>query len=123
MTLPTRAKVIAATNFAENLSTIRKFMEQQDPDSVTRRMNELRKEIRTVREILAWSPSAGRAPRFLQARSAQGLLRLQHVHQVADQLGLRLAEMIVPGHVILYGHTDDKVILLAIKSDRQIEYR
>lgn len=123
MALPLNATVEAAPNFLANLAAAHQFFQIQDADSAESRLTKLKAEIREMIAILAWSPASGRPARFLTAKSAQATLKANAVQQLAEQAGLpSLREYVVGPFIVLYGHSETDVVLLAIKHQRQLMY-
>ena len=123
MTLPANARVEAAPNFLTNLDAAHQFFEVQDADSAAERFRKLKAELREMVSILSWSPGSGRPARFLTGRSAQARLRVEAVQQLAVQAELPdLREYVVGQHIVLYAHSEDEVVLLALKHQRQLTY-
>lgn len=123
MPLPVRARVEAAPNFVATLDETRAFFVEQDAEYSPVRFSKLRAKLREMLDVLAWSPASGRPARFLAARSAQARLRVEAVLNLARQAGLpKLREYLVDEHVVLYAHADERVVLLAIKHQRQLTY-
>ncbi len=123
MSLPHQATVRPTRNFLDNLEAAHEFFVLQDADTATRRMNDLRVELREMVEILCWSPGSGRPARFMQTTSAQARLRLEHVLHLAEQTGFTsLREFIVAGFVVLYAYSESEVVLLSMKHQRQLTY-
>ena len=123
MSLPVRAQVGAAPNFATNLQQVQVFFESQDAQSAAERMARLKAELREMKAMLAWSPACGRAARFLNARSVQARVKAASLVQLATQAGLPfLREYVLAQHLVLYAHSDSEVVLLALKGHRQLAY-
>lgn len=123
MTLPQRASVEAAPNFLANLEQARLFLVEQDEAGADTRFRALRRALREMVAVLAWSPGSGRPARFLSGRSAQARLRVERVRALAAGAGLPdLREYVVERHVVLYAHSDSEVVLLALKHQRQLGY-
>lgn len=123
MTLPQRASVEAAPNFLANLEQARLFLVEQDEAGADARFRALRRALREMVAVLAWSPGSGRPARFLSGRSAQARLRVERVRALAAGAGLPdLREYVVERHVVLYAHSDSEVVLLALKHQRQLGY-
>ena len=117
------AQVSAAPNFATNLQAVHAFMVAQDADSAPARLVQLKRDLREMKTLLAWSPASGRPARFLRPNSAQGSLRLAAVQQLAQSAGLpQLREYVIGSHVVLYAHSDTEVVLLSLKHHRQLNY-
>ena len=117
------AQVSAAPNFAVSLQAVHAFMVTQDAASAPARLAQLKRDLREMKTLLAWSPASGRPARFLRANSAQGSLRLAAVQQLAQSAGLpHLREYVIGSHVVLYAHSDTEVVLLSLKHHRQLTY-
>ena len=117
------AQVGAAPRFAYCLLAVQAFMVEQDAASAPARLSQLKRELREMKTLLAWSPAAGRPARFLKPNSAQASLRLAAVQQLAQSANLpHLREFVVGSHVVLYAHSDAEVVLLSIKHHRQLTY-
>lgn len=123
MSLPVRSKVRPTQNFLDNLSEVQAFFTQQDADTATRRMDNLRTELREMVNILRWAPGSGRPARFMRGKSAQARLRLEHVLRLALQADLpEVREFIVGQFVVLYAHSESQVVLLSMRHQRQLSY-
>lgn len=123
MALLAKATVDAAPNFLANLDAAHQFFVLQDTESAASRLSKLKAELRQMLQILAWSPSSGRAVRFFNTKSAQARLKVEAVMQLAERAGLPdLREYIVGQHIVLYAHSDSNVVLLALKNQRQLMY-
>ena len=123
MPLPTNATVEATPHFLAGLKAAQAFFEQQDMDTAAGRAARLRAGLREMVQILAWSPASGRPARFVFARSAQARLHMEAVHALASQVGLpHLCEYVVGQHLVLYAHSADTVMLLALKHQRAVAY-
>lgn len=123
MSLPVRAQVSAAPNFATNLLQAQVFFDTQDAQTALERMVRLKAELREMKAMLAWSPACGRNARFLNGRSVQARVKAASVVQLAAQAGLPfLREYVLTQHLVLYAHSDSEVVLLALKHHRQLAY-
>jgi hypothetical protein len=117
------AQVSAAPTFASNLQAVHAFMVAQDAASTPARLVQLKRDLREMKTLLAWSPASGRPARFLRPNSAQASLRLAAVQQLAQSAGLpHLREYVIRSHVVLYAHSDTEVVLLSLKHTRQLTY-
>lgn len=117
------AQVGAAPHFADCLRAAHAFMVEQDAASAPARLSQLKRELREMKTLLAWSPAAGRPARFLKPNSAQASLRLAAVQQLAQSANLpNLREFVIGSHLVLYAHSDTEVVLLSIKHHRQLTY-
>ncbi len=117
------AQVSAAPHFAASLLAVHAFMLAQDAASAPARLAQLKRDLREMKTLLAWSPAGGRPARFLRPNSAQASLRLAAVQQLAQCAGLsQLREYVIGPHVVLYAHSDAEVVLLSLKHYRQLTY-
>ena len=117
------AQVSAAPHFAECLLAIHAFMVEQDATSAPARLVQIKRELREMKTLLAWSPASGRPARFLSPNSAQASLRLAAVQQLAQSAGLpHLREYVMGSYVVHYAHSDTEVVLLSLKHHRQLSY-
>ena len=123
MALPQRAVVVATPNFAAGLEGARAFFVEQDDATADVRFRALRAELREMLETLRWAPAGGRPARFLSTRSVQARIRARKVEALASEVGLpHLREYVLKQHVVLYAHSSDRVVLLAIRHQRQLGY-
>jgi len=123
MALPSNAKVEAVPNFLANLNVVHKFFQTQDDDTADARLAKLKADLREMMAVLAWSPASGRPARFLSPKSAQAKLKLVAVQQLAEHAGLpHLREYVVGQHIVLYAHSANEVVLIALKHQRQLIY-
>lgn len=117
------AQVSAAPHFANCLLAVHTFMVEQDAASAPARLAQLKRDLREMKTLLAWSPASGRPARFLRPNSAQASLRLAAVQQLAQSAGLpHLREYVIGSLVVLYAHSDTEVVLLSLKHHRQLTY-
>jgi len=117
------AQVSAAPHFAECLLAVHAFMVEQDAASAPARLAQIKRDLREMKTLLAWSPASGRPARFLRPNSAQASLRLAAVQQLAQSAGLpHLREYVMGSYVVLYAHSGTEVVLLSLKHHRQLTY-
>lgn len=117
------ARVSAAPHFPDCLLAVHAFMVEQDAASAPARLAQIKRDLREMKTLLAWSPASGRPARFLRPNSAQASLRLAAVQQLAQSAGLpHLREYAIGSHVVLYAHSDSEVVLLSGKHHRQLTY-
>ena len=118
-----RALVDAAPNFLATLDEVRRFLVEQDEQTAASRYVKLQGQLFEMMQMLAWSPACGRLARFMEAHSAQAMLRLTRIRRLASEAGLPdLREFILQEHVVLYAHSSSRVALLAIRHQRQLTY-
>ena len=80
--------------------------------------------LKEAREHLRWNPAAGRPARFLDAHSAQGQVPAARATALAAAHGVpELRELVVKPYVLLYAHGNDRVVLLALKHQRELAFR
>lgn len=124
MSLPAQARLQAAQSFVRDVRACGEFMREQDALSAEGRYARLLAELGQARELLRWNPHAGRPARFLQARSFQGRALADRAQSQARAVGLAgLRELVIKPYVLLYAHSDDRVVLLAFKHQRQLSFR
>lgn len=117
------AQVSAAPHFAKCLLAVHAFMVEQDAASAPARLVQIKRDLREMKTLLAWSPASGRPARFLSPNSAQASLRLAAVQQLAQSAGLpHLREYVIGSYVVLYAHSDTEVVLLSLKHHQQLTY-
>ena len=123
MPLPVNAQLQAAKSFVRDVRASGDFMHQQDAASADARYTRLLSQLAEARELLRWNPASGRPARFLQAQSFQGrALAERAIAQAAAQGLPHLRELIVKPYVLLYAHGQDRVLLLALKHERQLSF-
>ena len=123
MALPQRAVVVATPNFSTGLDAAQAFFVEQDDATANARFRALRVELREMVETLRWAPAGGRPARFLIGRSVQARIRARKAEALASEVGLpHLREYVLKQHVVLYAHSSDRVVLLAIRHQRQLGY-
>jgi hypothetical protein len=99
------------------------FMVEQDAASASARLAQLKRDLREMKTVLAWSTVSGRPARFLKPNSAQVSLRFAAVQQLAQSAGLpHQREFVMGSHVVLYAHSDTEVVLLSLKHLQQFTY-
>ena len=124
MSLPINARIQAAQSFVRNVRSAREFMHQQDSGSAETRYGALLVRLKEAREYLSWNPAAGRPARFLNAHSAQGQAMAARALALAIKQGVpELREFVVNPYVLLYAHGQDRVVLLALKHQRQLVFQ
>lgn len=123
MTLPAQARIEATPTFVRDVRTAQAFLVEQDASAAPARDQALLLQLKEARGHLAWNPSAGRPARFLESRSAQGRTLAAHAKALAAQHGVpQLRELVVKPYVLLYAHSAERVVLLALKHERQLSF-
>jgi acetylornithine deacetylase/succinyl-diaminopimelate desuccinylase-like protein len=122
--LPANARIQAAQSFVRSVLAAKEFLRQQDAASAAQRYGALLAELGAAREYLRFNPAAGRPARFLYAQSAQGRVMAARALAIANDHGVpELRELVVKPYVLLYAHGEDRVVLLAMKHERQLVFR
>jgi hypothetical protein len=122
--LPINARIQAAQSFVRNVRSVQESFIQQDGTSADTRYAAQLAQLREAREHLRWNPAAGRPARFLQAQSAQGQAIAARAIALATARGAsQLRELVVKPYVLLYAHGADRVVLLALKHERELAFR
>jgi hypothetical protein len=124
MSIPVNARVRAVRNFLDCLHSSRRFMEDQDQATAPSRFAKLQAELVKARALLSFAPSSGRPARILDAKSGWGRFQAETATQLARDLGMpELRELVLARHVILYAHSQEEVVLLSMRHERQLAYR
>jgi hypothetical protein len=115
--------VAATPHFAACLEEARAFFVEQDETTADDRIRALRAELREMTETLGWAPAGGRPARFFAGRTVQARIRARKAQALADEAGLpHLREYVLKHHMVLYAHSSDRVVLLAMRHQRQLSY-
>ncbi|MBI3154928.1 MAG: type II toxin-antitoxin system RelE/ParE family toxin [Burkholderiales bacterium] len=124
MALPVDATIQAAASFVRNVRSARDFLLQQDVTVADARYETLLAQLRDARDMLRWNPASGRPARFLEAQSAQGQTMASRAKALAAAHGVpELRELVIKPYVLLYAHGSDRVVLLALKHERQLVFQ
>lgn len=124
MSLPVNARIQAAHSFIRNVRAAHDFLHEQDSHGAEKRYAALLVHLNEAREHLRWNPEAGRPARFLDARSAQGQTMAARAVALAAAHGVPgLRELVVKPYILLYAHGKDRVVLLALKHERELIYQ
>ena len=124
MSLPVNARIQAAQSFVRNVRATHEFLHEQDSTSAATRYAALLVRLKEAREHLRWNPEAGRPARFLDAHSAQGQVMAARAMALAAAQGVpELRELVVKPYVLLYAHGNDRVVLLALKHERELIFQ
>jgi len=124
MSLPVNATVQAAQSYVLNVRTAYEFLLQQDATSADGRYAALLAQLKEARDLLRWNPASGRPTRFLAAKSGQGRALASRAKALAAAHGVpELRELVVKPYILLYAHSADRVVLLALKHERQLVFQ
>ncbi len=96
-------------------------MQQQDGTTADARYAALLERLQDARgHLRCWNPAAGRPARFLQAKSLQNQALAARVIRLATKQSVpQLRELVLKPYVLLYAHGEARVLLLALKHERQ----
>lgn len=123
MSLPVNATVQAAQSCVLNVRAAYEFLLQQDAASADARYAALLAQLKQARDLLRWNPASGRPARFLQAKSGQGRASVSRARALAAAHGVpELRELVVKPYVLLYAHGVERIVLLALKHERQLVF-
>ena len=112
-----------AESFAERLRTLEGFMTTQDAQRAPARIEDLQEEVLTFIDLVKLHREIGRPASALAASSVEGKRRLERVLQLAVEAGLPvLREYVLRSHILLYAHSDSRVLLLSIRHQRELGY-
>ncbi|WP_157008124.1 hypothetical protein [Xenophilus azovorans] len=124
MVFPVNARLQAAHSFVRDVRSAHAFFIEQDPASADERYELLLQRLQEARGHLRWNPAAGRPARFLQAQSTQGRVLAARAMALAAAHGFpHLRELVVKRHVLLCAHDENRVLLLALKHERQLMFK
>lgn len=124
MPLPVNATIQAAQSYVLNVRAAQEFLVQQDAASADARYRALIGHLKEARDLLRWNPASGRPARFLAAQSGQGRAMAARAKTLAAAHGVpELRELVVKPYVLLYAHSADRVVLLALKHERQLVFQ
>lgn len=124
MPLPADARIQAAHSFVRNVRQAHEFLRQQDAASADRRHDQLLAQIKQARSHLRSNPAAGRPARFLEPTSEQGRTLAERAVALAAAHGVpSLRELVLKPYLLLYAHSSGRVVLLALKHERQLSFK
>lgn len=124
MSVPVNADIQAAQSYVLNVRAAQEFLVQHDAASADARYQALIGHLKEARDLLRWNPASGRPARFLSAQSGQGRAMAARAKALAAAHGVpELRELVVKPYVLLYAHSADRVVLLALKHERQLVFQ
>jgi hypothetical protein len=116
-------RIDIAESFAKRLRTLEGFMTAQDEQSAPARIEKLQEGVLHFVDLVKLHPDIGRPAGALAASSVEGKRRLERVLQLAQEAGLQeLREYVLRSHLLLYAHSDSRVLLLSIRHQRELGY-
>jgi hypothetical protein len=123
VSLPVNAALQAAQSYVRNVRAAQEFLAQQDANSAELRSTRLMADLRQAHDLLRRNPASGRPARFLSANSAQAQTLAARAQALATAHGVpHLRELVVKPYLLLYAHSADRVVLLALKHERQLVF-
>ena len=121
MPLPVHASIHAAQSFVRNVRAAEEFLHEQDSERADARYDALLGRLAQARERLRWNPAAGRPARFARKHAPQAQAALARIHVLARSHGLlHFRELVLKPYVLLYAHSENRVLLLALRHERQL---
>ena len=124
MPLPINAHLQASQSFVRQVRSVREFLQHRDGASADERYGALLSRLKDARGHLLWNPAAGRPARFLQGHSAQSRILAARARALAVAHGVpEIRELVIRPYILLYAHGSDRVVLLALKHQRQLEFQ
>jgi plasmid stabilization system protein ParE len=116
-------QVEVAESFEVRFSFIADFMRNQDPESGQAKAERLEDELLSFIDIVKLHPDIGRPATALYARSVEGQRRLARMLQRAQKAEYSdIREYVLRRHVVLYAHSNIKIVLLSIRHQRELSY-
>ena len=116
-------RVDFAETFEARLEAISEFMLEQDSLSAPQRMDDLWEQIFRFRDLVMVHPELGRPAGFLAAQTIEGQTRLDRLKRLAIEAGVPdFREYVLRAHVILYAHSETRVVVLSIRHQRELGY-
>ncbi|MBN3790393.1 hypothetical protein [Burkholderia sp. Ac-20353] len=116
-------RVDFAESLGERLRVLEAFMLAQEPDAALARIDGLHEEIFRFVDLVKLHPKIGRPADFLAASSIEGRMRLDQVLRLAIEAGVpELREYVMRAHLMLYAHSDSRVLLLSVRHQRELGY-
>ena len=120
MPLSANARILAAQSYIRDVRAAGEFMHRQDEHRAEDRYERLLARLNEARELLSWNPEAGRPAKLLNAQAIQVQAIAQRVQERIRSHELpTLRELIVNPYILLYAHGNGRVLLMALKHERQ----
>jgi plasmid stabilization system protein ParE len=112
-----------ARYFRNRLDVLQEFFLTQDIASAATRAEELTEEILRFVDLVKLHPKIGRPAALLSASSLEGRRRLETLLRLASEANLpELREYVLRSHLILYAHSDKRILFLSIRHQRELGY-
>jgi plasmid stabilization system protein ParE len=116
-------RVDFAKSFGERLRVLEAFMLEHDPDAALARIEGLHEEVLRFVDLVKLHPKIGRPADLLAASSIEGRMRLDQVLQLAIDAGVpELREYVMRAHLVLYAHSDSRILMLSVRHQRELGY-
>ena len=124
MSLPVNATIQATPSYVLNVRAAQEFLAQQDATTTDARYAALLAHLKEAHDLLRWNPASGRPAQFLSAKSGQARAMASRAMALATAHGVpELRQLVVKPYVLLYAHSADRVVLLALKHERQLVFQ
>jgi hypothetical protein len=112
-----------AATFGQRLQQLEAFTMAQDVETAPTRVEYLQEEILRFVDLVKLHPEIGRPAEALAASSIEGKARLERVLRLAVDAGLpTLREYVLRARLVLYAHSDSRVLMLSIRHQRELGY-
>ncbi|RFU44466.1 type II toxin-antitoxin system RelE/ParE family toxin [Paraburkholderia sp. DHOC27] len=112
-----------ARHFRNRLDVLYEFLLTQDVSLAPIRAEELNEELLRFVELVKLHPRIGRPAGLLSATSLEGRTRLDVLLRLASEAELpELREYVLRSHLVLYAHSDKRILFLSIRHQRELGY-
>lgn len=109
--------------FRNRLDVLYEFFLTQDVASAPARAEELNEELLQFVDLVKLHPKIGRPAGLLSTGSLEGRARLETLLLLASKAELpELREYVLRSHLVLYAHSDKRVLFLSIRHQRELGY-
>jgi plasmid stabilization system protein ParE len=115
--------VQVAESFNEALESIEEFMLAQDVGSAVQRVEAIQAEILSFIDLVKRHPRIGRLTGPIDEQFVKSRSQLERIVRKVSVAGLPEArEYVLSNHVILYAHSDSRVLMISIRHQRELGY-
>jgi hypothetical protein len=115
--------VEVAESFNEALESIEEFMLAQDVGSAVQRVETIQVEIIGFIELVKRHPRIGRLTGPIDEQFVKSRSQFERIVRKVSVAGLPEArEYVLSNHVILYAHSNSRVLLLSIRHQKEFGY-
>jgi plasmid stabilization system protein ParE len=115
--------VDVAESCSEALESIEDFMLARDVRSAAQRVEAAQAEILGFIELVKWHPKIGRLTGPIDGQFVKSRSQFERIVRKVPIAGLPEArEYVLSNHVIVYAHSDSRVLLLSIRHQKEFGY-